>query len=316
MSRGRITALAFAVLGVFALMSWLWTPDAPPDLGLEDSGEVVDRRVVTPGAGELVEDDAGPEALDGPVVQSFRGAPEELVEGEGCPIDHADGTLLVYDPELGDATLAMVLQGRLHTSSDEVVVAVPDHAPVTVRSGAEGCSPERIELSPGGTVLFGEVTHPVGDQKTVVSGCGSFALVDAEGWYRMEAVPGPCTLEVLRWDGWLANRVQEDVVAVEGRDTRVDLALPAWRMGGLGARIEAVDEGIRVLGVREDEGGWEAGLAEGDLILAVDGEPTVDYDLAEFVELATGPAGSEVVLTVARGEGTEEVLVLRAEVPR
>ena len=57
---------------------------------------------------------------------------------------------------------------------------------------------------------------------------------------------------------------------------------------------------------------WEAGLEEGDVITAVNGEPAHDLDVQGFVDRMTGPEGSEVEFTIAYpgddGEPTDETV--------
>ena len=59
------------------------------------------------------------------------------------------------------------------------------------------------------------------------------------------------------------------------------------------------------------------GLAEGDLIVEVDGLPTSALELDEFIEIMTGPAGTEVEFVIETELDTgflEEKLVLTREV--
>lgn len=68
----------------------------------------------------------------------------------------------------------------------------------------------------------------------------------------------------------------------------------------------------------EDTPGWRAGIKAGDLILEIDGETTADLDMDEVLARLRGPAGSQVVVLVRRGENlTFPVTLVRAviEVP-
>lgn len=83
---------------------------------------------------------------------------------------------------------------------------------------------------------------------------------------------------------------------------------------GIGARV-AWDEDADTLLISEafeNQPAWTAGLRRNDLILAVDGESLVGTDLSESVRRIRGPKGTELSLTVQRGEDLPyEVRVMR-----
>ncbi|MGF1495943.1 MAG: carboxyl-terminal processing protease CtpB [Elainellaceae cyanobacterium] len=89
---------------------------------------------------------------------------------------------------------------------------------------------------------------------------------------------------------------------------------------GVGLRLE-VDEETGILTVvepLENSPAMAAGLAAGDRILAIEGQPTEGMTVQDASELIRGEAGTEVVLIVDRDEqGEFEVAILRArlEVP-
>ncbi|WP_161958722.1 S41 family peptidase [Ferruginivarius sediminum] len=70
--------------------------------------------------------------------------------------------------------------------------------------------------------------------------------------------------------------------------------------GGIGVRIGMVDAGIEILSVMQDSPAKSAGLAEGDVIVAIDGEPAAMLGRAEAVEKLRGRIDSRVALTVRR----------------
>jgi carboxyl-terminal processing protease len=86
---------------------------------------------------------------------------------------------------------------------------------------------------------------------------------------------------------------------------------------GIGALVRMNDEGILEI-VRPFEGqpASEAGLLPGDMVLAVDRESIVGYGIYEAITLIRGPEGTEVVLTIQRGHGSEpfDVTIVRARV--
>lgn len=78
-----------------------------------------------------------------------------------------------------------------------------------------------------------------------------------------------------------------------------------WR-GGIHARMAFHPEkGLRVVEVPEGPA-REAGLGEGDRIVAIDGAPVEGHTLDEVRERLEGPVGTEVELTVERSEETDQ----------
>jgi PDZ domain-containing protein/aspartyl protease len=69
---------------------------------------------------------------------------------------------------------------------------------------------------------------------------------------------------------------------------------------------------IDVVAVRPNSAASAAGIAAGDRIVAVNGKDAENFSRADFVELVTAPAGTQLKLTVARGSSTRNVtLILR-----
>ena len=66
---------------------------------------------------------------------------------------------------------------------------------------------------------------------------------------------------------------------------------------------------ITVLQVYEDSPAQEAGIKDGDILYKVDGEELSGLDLTEVVRKIKGEEGTEVELTVLRGDNAEEVTV-------
>ena len=66
---------------------------------------------------------------------------------------------------------------------------------------------------------------------------------------------------------------------------------------------------ITVLQVYEDSPAQEAGRKDGDILYKVDGEELSGLDLTEVVRKIKGEEGTEVELTVLRGDNAEEVTV-------
>jgi len=320
----RIRAAIFATLAAAAALA-IWAlqsdPQGPEDEAL-DSGEAA-ARTVRPGGGEQLAPKRAVQELPldkGPVDHHTvtMDLLEAAEDATACPIDvDYEGRTLILDAEGRNPRMAIVTGGDLVLTGEprDLIVAIPGQEPLRVAWTEEGCGDEVLRPVASTTGVVGRVTVEGDDPLVaIVYGCGGYAVSDDEGHYYLDALPGPCSIQASIEDGMLRASERIELVAVEGADVIADIEFSAIRTGGLGASVQAVDEGIRVLKMHGTGGGAAAGLVDGDLILAVDGEPTVDYDLERFIEKATGPVGTDVVLTVARGEGTEDLVVTRAVV--
>lgn len=70
--------------------------------------------------------------------------------------------------------------------------------------------------------------------------------------------------------------------------------------GGIGVRIEVREGGIDVVAVMDDSPAEAAGLAAGDRIVAIDGQPVARIDQSEAVDRLRGRIDSKVDLTIVR----------------
>jgi len=131
---------------------------------------------------------------------------------------------------------------------------------------------------------------------------------------RVVADPGWCSFTARRRDGLLVTLSDPlDVWLEEDGTAVVELVLPSERTGGLGVAFEPVADGMLVVQVHPDTPADDMGLMEGDLIVAVDGYETSELTTDDFVDLMTGPVGSEVDFVVGwEGDSgwMEEPLVL------
>jgi carboxyl-terminal processing protease len=90
------------------------------------------------------------------------------------------------------------------------------------------------------------------------------------------------------------------------------------RFGGLGIQISTQDGVPKVISPIDDTPASRAGLAGGDLIVAIDGQSTHGVDLQKVVRILRGTPGTSVKLTISRGaQPPFEVNLTRAmiEVP-
>ncbi len=190
------------------------------------------------------------------------------------------------------------------------VLSLPGWSPTTIEVGFRGCEvgPLQARASISGIVVASE---GIEDDRIEIRGCGLFQRLDRDGGFYAEVDAEPCTLIATRQDGLF--RMRSDPLYLEplpGEDLLVELVLPPWRAAGVGTVLRQRRDGIYIQEVRPDTPSEVAGLRAGDRILALDGEDVADYAVWEFVDIALGPEGSEVVYTVDRaGEEVDIVMV-------
>ena len=125
-----------------------------------------------------------------------------------------------------------------------------------------------------------------------------------------------CVVRAYRWDGGLQIPSEEVRVVPGDEGAYVQLELRRGRTGGAGISFGRAGGAILVRGVVPGGPADALGLAHGDRILAVEGQPTTGMSDEDFVQQMTGLEGTEVRFTVehADGERTEQVMK-RAWIP-
>lgn len=87
------------------------------------------------------------------------------------------------------------------------------------------------------------------------------------------------------------------------------------KFGGIGVQISLRDGSLKVVSPLVGTPAYEAGILAGDLIEKINGQPTKGLALDQVVDLLTGPAGTEVTLTIRHAPYTgaeKEVTLKRA----
>jgi len=142
-----------------------------------------------------------------------------------------------------------------------------------------------------------------GTSPVVVQGCGTNAPVDDHGDYFAYVDPGPCTLFAVRRDGHLNVRSQPVSLDLAPSDDRVvDLFLPDHVASGIDATLHHTDTGPVVASLVDGGAARQAGLREGDRLLAIDHEAVDDLDGWQVLDRIQGHAGSKVRLDVLRDD--------------
>jgi hypothetical protein len=244
----------------------------------------------------------------------------------GALVRHNVASVSSYDPE-GRFELAGLTEGELELVATSR--GFPPSAPVPVRVGRHGAAPVTITLARGGRIegvvtsagaplagatislegRLGSGTSAVPLFASAVSGPdGTFALegigetlssvrVEAEGHHArilggLSLAPGA------------TRRVEVDLTPLaEGEEARTELA-------GIGAVMMPRGEALMIGRVVEGGGAAAAGLARGDLVLAVDGHPVTELGFGGAIDRIRGEEGSTVILRVLR-QGQEQPADLR-----
>ncbi|MFZ5480884.1 MAG: PDZ domain-containing protein [Myxococcota bacterium] len=149
----------------------------------------------------------------------------------------------------------------------------------------------------------------------LVRGCGARVTTDDGGAFEMRAQNGACSVQATWQDGLLSRRSSPTQIGAFG-DEDVEIELDDRPIAGIGIAFDPSMEGSRVQRVHEGTPAEEAGLREGDLIVAIDGQKVGGIEEDEFIRLATGEEGTVVDLTVEREGGREHVRVRRERLER
>lgn len=85
---------------------------------------------------------------------------------------------------------------------------------------------------------------------------------------------------------------------------------------GIGATIRTLenDGGIEVVSVFENSPAQQAGVQPGDIFVAVNGESVTGFNQSQVALKVRGPAGTEVVVTMKRGEELIDFIIIRARI--
>lgn len=84
--------------------------------------------------------------------------------------------------------------------------------------------------------------------------------------------------------------------------------------GGIGVRIDVIEEGVKVLSVLNDTPAFAAGMKSGDVIVAIDGDNAVGMEQGEVIDRLRGPVGSKVRVGVLRAGEPLTIEITRAHI--
>lgn len=182
-----------------------------------------------------------------------------------------------------------ILRGRVVSSEDGAPIA---DAFVAVETAQTGVRMQSVV----------PVTATLGDGTFELAGLSSGAValaVAARGYARKieelpasdDGVRGPITIRLARGSDLPRSR---DVI-------------------GIGVQLVPEGDALRVVAVFPSSGAHDAGVTEGDLIVAIDGVPVATLDLDGAIGRIRGPVGTSVTLTVRRDGHDGRVAVERRQ---
>jgi protocatechuate 3,4-dioxygenase beta subunit len=265
----------------------------------------------------------------GSIVRSYSLGIESFVTAGGGAPDKGPRAI---EDALGAFRWEKLAAGRYVLTASVEGLPPARSAPVAV-SGGVVTRGVTIVIGRGGTVV-GTV---VDDHNTAIAGAdvsldpvsslvagNARTITDASGRYRLDgAPPGPFSVRAEK--AGFRTRMVSSLHVSSGATLSRDIALHALATAsgdgtvefyGIGAMIEASDDGIVLGFVGPDDPAGRAGLEEGDEVLSVDGESTETMSDTDVTERLRGEPGTSVTVSVQRGEDVIEVTMSRGLIIR
>jgi hypothetical protein len=230
-------------------------------------------------------------------------------------------TLSLIDPQ-GRFTV------RLASGDYDLIASAPDHVRTTVQAAA-GADGVRIVLDTG-AILRGRVTAddgtPIGDAfvgvQTVRGGARApsalpITATRGDGTFELVGLgPGTLALEVFA-PGFTRKMEELPAAGPDGARPSVAIALTPGPGGsvfgfgfdrpqrpdnraGIGVQLAPEGDVLRIVSVMPDSGAQAAGLAVGDLIVAIDGAMVAALGMNGAIDRIRGDAGTHVTLLLRR----------------
>lgn len=183
--------------------------------------------------------------------------------------------------------------------------------------GADGVAPRppsppppaSPEIAPEAAV-FGRVrgAERLPDGSVFLEGCGvdpgEARAIDQDGGFFFPAEQGRCRVRAWRSHGALRlPGAWVDVDLTAGGEVDVELEVPTFAPAGMGVGFRPTPDGVVIEQVHPGTPAYEAGLLPGDLITAINGEPTDGMGIEDFLYEGIGPAGSTVRLEGTSADG-------------
>ncbi len=269
-------------------------------------------------SGVVVDETGSPVPRYSVAVESFRPADGSLFEAalriRQSVVDD-DGTFRLQRLRPGLYVLTAAAQRR-----------PPARSQVIELGDGEQARGVRIVLTAGAT-LHGTVTDEGGDPiagarvaldtLTITKATGVRpATTDADGYYEIDGVPEGLFSIVVAARGY-RRRIISSLTTRGASSLEQDVTLtPRGDAGGteytgIGATLRPGAEGTIIATVITGGPAETAGVANGDVILRIDGVLAEDFTVAQCVQLLRGPVGSRVAMTLRRDGGEVAVVITR-----
>lgn len=157
--------------------------------------------------------------------------------------------------------------------------------------------------------LSGAVLGLLEGETAWLQSCLGFEQLDGpDGRFELlgRAEEGVCRVQAFRLDGALRASTDMLRLPIDGDEEYYDirLYLPEADIGGIGARVEAVEQGVYLPSLLDNGPAAAAGIRNGEVITEVDGQSLAGLELTEAIGRITGPVGSEATLTVLGEDGS------------
>lgn len=168
---------------------------------------------------------------------------------------------------------------------------------------------------PGNVVVTFDVPEGPGTRGITLRGCRGWE--GSEGQLVLPPGQSGCWLVGWRKDGQL--RVESEPILLDKHQLEQHVVfndLPEGPIAGMGALVERASHGIRIEHVLWGFPAHRAGIAPGDVLVAINDEPTLQMSTTDFIRKLTGPPGGMVVLSVESPDGAlEKRSIVRERIP-
>jgi RNA polymerase sigma factor (sigma-70 family) len=224
---------------------------------------------------------------------------------------------------------------RVPKGDYEVIVSATGWASSDPVAASAGDTDVRIEVSNGATleglVIDADTGVPLSYARVMREGTGGGAsaqpanagtVTRIDGTFELTGIPpGPFTVSIVA--GEHHPRLEGGLVATDGGVLGpIKVALKKLREGeepkmelvGIGVKLAADGDALRVDLVVPESGASAAGIVVGDHVVAVDGVPVTTLGIDGAVGRIRGVANTKVAVTIKRGEQTMPLVVERRPV--
>jgi membrane-associated protease RseP (regulator of RpoE activity) len=221
---------------------------------------------------------------------------------------------------------------RMPKGSYELLAIADGWAPSPPVSVDAGTTDTKIKLTAGGTLVGVVVDNVSGAplpyarvQREGASGGATAMMANAgvvtrtDGTFELTGIPpGPFTISI--GAGMYNPRLEGGLVAQDGATLgplRVELQKlkegeePKIQLVGIGVKLSADGETLKVDMVAPESGAQAAGIVAGDALVSVDGVPVTQLGIDGAVARIRGVAGTKLSVGVKRGEQVSVLVVER-----